>query len=76
MVLFFFFSIARDFQAQFVLCIFHNIRALCTGCAFPPFMSSLLLLNSVIFFILFMNFYIQNFYKRKSAAASEKLKAQ
>ncbi|KAG5673651.1 hypothetical protein PVAND_003679 [Polypedilum vanderplanki] len=63
--------------AQFVLCIFHNIRALCTGCAFPPFMSSLLLINSIIFFILFMNFYIQNFYKRKSAEqATEKHKAQ
>ncbi|CAG9809246.1 unnamed protein product [Chironomus riparius] len=64
--------------AQFVLCIFHNIRALCTDCTFPPFMSSLLLLNSIIFFVLFMNFYVQNFYKRKSAATAttEKLKAQ
>ncbi|CRK86853.1 CLUMA_CG000679, isoform A [Clunio marinus] len=57
--------------AQFVLCIFHNIRALYTGCAFPPFVSSLLLINSLIFFSLFMNFYIQNFYKKKTVAAKK-----
>lgn len=59
------------FQAQFVLCIIHNIRALCTGCAFPPFMSSMLLLNSIIFFTLFMNFYVQNFYKKKSVGTKK-----
>jgi elongation of very long chain fatty acids protein 7 len=57
--------------AQFVLCIVHNIRALCTGCAFPPFMSLLLLLNSIIFFVLFMNFYIQNFQKKKLLEAKK-----
>lgn len=53
-------------QAQFILCIIHSIRALWTGCDFPPFMTALLLLNSLIFFVLFMNFYIQNYKKARS----------
>lgn len=53
-------------QAQFVLCIVHTIRAmLAKDCSFPKFISALLLLNASIFFVLFMNFYIQNYKKRR-----------
>lgn len=51
-------------QAQFILCIAHTIRALCTDCGFPSFVSALLLLNASIFFVLFMNFYIQAYRKQ------------
>jgi len=50
--------------AQFILCIAHTIRALCTDCGFPTFVSALLLLNASIFFVLFMNFYIQTYKKQ------------
>ncbi|XP_055848572.1 elongation of very long chain fatty acids protein AAEL008004 isoform X2 [Episyrphus balteatus] len=50
--------------AQFILCIGHTIRALFSNqCKFSKFISSLLLLNSLIFFCLFMNFYIQSYKK-------------
>lgn len=51
---------------QFILCIAHTIRALCSDCRFPIFVSGLLLINASIFFVLFMNFYIQA-YKNKHA---------
>ncbi|CAO1436709.1 unnamed protein product [Diamesa serratosioi] len=57
-------------MAQFVLCMIHTVRALWTGCLFPPFMTTLLLMNSIIFFALFMNFYIQSFYKKRKIAAA------
>lgn len=54
-------------QAQFVLCIAHTIRAMfASDCNFPKFISALLLLNASIFFVLFMNFYVQNYKKRRS----------
>lgn len=40
-------------------------------CEFPGFVSGLLLLNASIFFVLFMNFYIQNYNKRKAIAAQK-----
>lgn len=53
-------------QAQFVLCIIHTLRALFSQqCQFSKFISALLLLNSTIFFCLFMNFYIQAYKKGK-----------
>lgn len=53
-------------QAQFVLCIAHTIRAMfAQECDFPRLISFLLLLNASIFFVLFMNFYIQNYKKRR-----------
>ncbi|XP_055619399.1 elongation of very long chain fatty acids protein 7-like isoform X2 [Toxorhynchites rutilus septentrionalis] len=52
---------------QFILCIAHCINALVTGCPFPRFISTLLLINASIFLALFMNFYIQS-YKRKPPA--------
>ncbi|XP_075150957.1 very long chain fatty acid elongase 7 [Haematobia irritans] len=56
--------------AQFILCIVHTIRALFQQqCQFSKFISSLLLLNSSIFFCLFMNFYIQAYKKGKDAKA-------
>lgn len=57
--------------AQFVLCIGHCITALCTECAFPKFVSALLLLNSSIFFVLFMNFYVQSYRNKKSLQKTE-----
>lgn len=51
-------------QAQFVLCIIHTVRALLSQqCQFSKFISALLLLNSSIFFCLFMNFYVQAYKK-------------
>ncbi|XP_049543339.1 elongation of very long chain fatty acids protein 7 [Anopheles darlingi] len=49
---------------QFIICIAHCINALVTGCPFPRFISTLLLINASIFLALFMNFYIES-YKRK-----------
>ncbi|XP_053674532.1 elongation of very long chain fatty acids protein 7-like [Anopheles nili] len=49
---------------QFIICIAHCINALVTGCPFPRFISTLLLINATIFLALFMNFYIES-YKRK-----------
>ncbi|KAM7362120.1 very long chain fatty acid elongase 7-like isoform 1-T1 [Cochliomyia hominivorax] len=52
--------------AQFVLCIIHTMRALFSQqCQFSKFISALLLLNSSIFFCLFMNFYVQAYKKSK-----------
>lgn len=60
-------------QAQFILCIVHTIRAmLAKDCEFPKFISALLLLNASIFFVLFMNFYIQNYKKRRTLEAAAK----
>lgn len=59
-------------QAQFILCIAHTIRALCTECNFPSFVSALLLLNASIFFVLFMNFYIQA-YKKQPTSLEKKI---
>ncbi|EDX13947.1 elongation of very long chain fatty acids protein 7 [Drosophila simulans] len=54
--------------AQFVLCIFHTLRALFSNqCQFSKFISALLLLNASIFFCLFMNFYMQSYRKTKAA---------
>ncbi|XP_052873723.1 elongation of very long chain fatty acids protein 7-like [Anopheles cruzii] len=49
---------------QFIICIAHCINALVTGCPFPRFISTLLLINATIFLALFMNFYIES-YRRK-----------
>lgn len=66
-----FLSFSRSFQAQFVLCIFHTIRAMfASDCEFPKFISALLLLNASIFFVLFMNFYVQNYKKRRDQEQS------
>lgn len=64
-------SLSPPLQIQFILCIAHCINALATGCPFPRFISTLLLINASIFLVLFMNFYIQS-YKRKSAVATAK----
>ncbi|XP_058117495.1 elongation of very long chain fatty acids protein AAEL008004-like [Anopheles ziemanni] len=50
--------------AQFVICIGHAINALLTDCAFPKFITLLLLGNASIFFVLFMNFYLENYRKQ------------
>ncbi|XP_062555234.1 elongation of very long chain fatty acids protein 7-like [Armigeres subalbatus] len=55
--------------AQFIICIVHAVNALVTDCAYPKFITSLLLLNSSIFFVLFINFYWEN-YKRTAAKAA------
>ncbi|XP_053670350.1 elongation of very long chain fatty acids protein AAEL008004-like [Anopheles nili] len=52
--------------AQFVICIGHAINALLTDCAFPKFITLLLLCNASIFFVLFMNFYLENYRKQTS----------
>uniref|UniRef100_A0AAG5DGJ0 Elongation of very long chain fatty acids protein n=1 Tax=Anopheles atroparvus TaxID=41427 RepID=A0AAG5DGJ0_ANOAO len=52
---------------QFIICIAHCINALATGCPFPRFISTLLLINATIFLALFMNFYIES-YRRKGKA--------
>uniref|UniRef100_A0A182Q457 Elongation of very long chain fatty acids protein n=1 Tax=Anopheles farauti TaxID=69004 RepID=A0A182Q457_9DIPT len=57
---------------QFIICIAHCINALVTGCPFPRFISTLLLINATIFLALFMNFYIES-YKRKPKATTAKL---
>lgn len=45
----------------------HTIRAMfAQDCQFPKFISALLLLNASIFFVLFMNFYVQNYKKRRN----------
>ncbi|KXJ77954.1 hypothetical protein RP20_CCG006019 [Aedes albopictus] len=54
--------------AQFIICIVHAINALVKDCAYPKFITSLLLLNASIFFVLFMNFYWEN-YKKSAAKA-------
>ena len=70
---FFFFGFFFCHQAQFVLCIVHTIRAmLAKDCQFPKFISALLLLNASIFFVLFMNFYIQNYKKRRTLEDAQK----
>lgn len=56
-------------QIQFVICIGHTVRALCISCEFPAFMSFLLLLNSSIFFVMFMNFYVHSYNKKTAAPA-------
>uniref|UniRef100_A0A182NK47 Elongation of very long chain fatty acids protein n=1 Tax=Anopheles dirus TaxID=7168 RepID=A0A182NK47_9DIPT len=56
---------------QFIICIAHCINALVTGCPFPRFISTLLLINATIFLALFMNFYIES-YKRKPKAGAAK----
>lgn len=60
-------------QIQFVICIGHTVRALCVSCEFPWFMSVLLLLNSSIFFVLFMNFYVHSYNKRSTAPPASAL---
>lgn len=63
--------------AQFILCIGHTIRALfSTQCKFSKFISTLLLLNSLIFFCLFMNFYIQSYKKQASNRQLEESKCK
>ncbi|XP_053661721.1 elongation of very long chain fatty acids protein 7-like [Anopheles marshallii] len=57
---------------QFIICIAHCINALVTGCPFPRFITTLLLINASIFLALFMNFYIES-YKRKSKSAAAKV---
>lgn len=37
-----------------------------TDCAFPRFITYLLLLNASIFFVMFMNFYVENYRKAKA----------
>uniref|UniRef100_A0A336LM25 Elongation of very long chain fatty acids protein n=1 Tax=Culicoides sonorensis TaxID=179676 RepID=A0A336LM25_CULSO len=59
--------------AQFILCIIHCIRALSVECDFPRFLTGLLLLNASIFFVLFMNFYIQNYKKQQAINVQKKL---
>ncbi|XP_050074770.1 elongation of very long chain fatty acids protein 7-like [Anopheles maculipalpis] len=59
---------------QFVICIAHCINALATGCPFPRFITTLLLINASIFLALFMNFYIES-YKRKSKSAKASAEA-
>lgn len=51
------------------------MRALYVDCEFPKFLTALLLLNASIFFVLFMNFYVQN-YKKQQAAAAASLQKQ
>lgn len=59
---------------QFILCIGHCINALVTGCPFPRFISTLLLINASIFLVLFMNFYIQSYKRRpKAVTVAEKV---
>uniref|UniRef100_A0A182JIZ8 Elongation of very long chain fatty acids protein n=1 Tax=Anopheles atroparvus TaxID=41427 RepID=A0A182JIZ8_ANOAO len=55
--------------AQFVICIGHAINALLTDCAFPKFITLLLLCNATIFFVLFMNFYLENYRKQVEVKA-------
>ncbi|XP_001845514.2 elongation of very long chain fatty acids protein 7 isoform X1 [Culex quinquefasciatus] len=55
---------------QFILCIGHCINALVTGCPFPRFISTLLLINASIFLALFMNFYIQSYKRRPKAVVA------
>ncbi|XP_053687079.1 elongation of very long chain fatty acids protein 7 [Sabethes cyaneus] len=61
---------------QFILCIGHCINALVTGCPFPRFISTLLLINASIFLILFMNFYIASYKRRPSVQSSAIAAAQ
>ncbi|EDW38922.1 GL13810 [Drosophila persimilis] len=63
--------------AQFVLCIFHTLRALFSNqCQFSKFISALLLLNASIFFCLFMNFYMQSYKKSKAQQALQQQQQQ
>lgn len=50
----------------------HAINALVTDCAYPKFITSLLLLNASIFFALFMNFYWENYKKTAARVAPAK----
>ena len=53
-------------QAQFVLTSSHALYNVCFGdCGFPRFFSLSSVIQSAIFFSLFMNFYLQA-YKKKS----------
>ncbi|XP_050097079.1 elongation of very long chain fatty acids protein AAEL008004-like [Anopheles aquasalis] len=56
--------------AQFVICIGHAIIALVTDCSYPKFVTFLLLCNASIFFVLFMNFYVQNYRKQAELTAT------
>lgn len=47
---------------------------LAKDCQFPKFISALLLLNASIFFVLFMNFYIQNYKKRRTMEQEQQQK--
>jgi elongation of very long chain fatty acids protein 7 len=58
-----------------VICIVHCIRVLFTDCEFPWIITALLLLNASIFFVLFMNFYIQNYKKQKQMLLLKKAAA-
>ncbi|XP_058463970.1 elongation of very long chain fatty acids protein AAEL008004 [Malaya genurostris] len=49
--------------AQFIICIVHAILALLTDCIYPKFITLLLLCNALIFFVLFMNFYLDSYKK-------------
>lgn len=45
-----------------------------TDCAFPRFITYLLLLNASIFFVMFMNFYVENYRKAKAKVVGSTVK--
>ncbi|XP_058054891.1 elongation of very long chain fatty acids protein AAEL008004-like [Anopheles bellator] len=61
--------------AQFVICIGHAINALISDCSYPKFVTFLLLCNASIFFVLFMNFYMENYRQKATATATELMAA-
>ncbi|XP_066245564.1 very long chain fatty acid elongase 7-like [Euwallacea similis] len=57
---------------QFMIVFAHASQLLYNDCGYPKFMGPLMICNSTIFFVLFANFYYQNFIKKKQVGAAQK----
>ncbi|CAG9772895.1 unnamed protein product [Ceutorhynchus assimilis] len=57
---------------QFMIVFAHSAQLLFNDCGYPQFMGLLLMLHSLIFFVLFANFYYQTFTAKKNKKAPQK----
>ncbi|XP_077285173.1 very long chain fatty acid elongase AAEL008004 [Arctopsyche grandis] len=56
---------------QFFMVFFHSASALVYDCGYPRLISSGLMLHSVIFIVLFTNFYMQSYKREKNALKND-----
>jgi elongation of very long chain fatty acids protein 7 len=50
-------------QLQFTLVFIHSAQALIFDCGYPKLVAGMLLIHSVIFFVLFFDFYQRTYFK-------------